>query len=165
MAMPFDLKTLTVTGIPVPVLNNVQTSNAGSMSYALSNEGTIVYVPGTGVDVNVRSVLNVDLSGKPTEFFDLKKAFEFASYSPNGKYAAFVITQQQDTNIWMYYIDGGALNQLTFYKGNAVVQFAWSPDSKTIAYATTAEDSSNSIYVKRIDGTGTAQKNLYLSFR
>ena len=158
MAVPFDLKTLTVAGLPVPVLDNVQTNgNTRSMSYALSGEGTIVYVPGTGSDTNVRSVLHVDLSGKATDFFDLKKGFEFARYSPDGNYVAFVIEEQNDSNIWIYHVEGEALNPLTFYEGGPE-RFAWSPDSKTLAYATQDEDATNSIYIKNVDGTGTAQK-------
>ena len=159
MGVPFDLENLKVTDIPAPVLDNVSTNSiTGSMSYALSHEGTIIYVPGTGSDDDVRSVLNVNLSGESTEFFDLKKRFEYARYSPDGKYVGFVIGEENDYNIWIYHIDGGAINQLTFYKQGAVSYFVWSPDSKTIAYATMAGDSTNSIYVKRIDGTGPVQK-------
>ena len=159
MAVPFDLKTLTVAGLPVPVLDNVQThDNSGSMSYALSGEGTLVYVPGTGSDTNARSVLTVDLSGEATEFFDQKKRFQHARYSPNGNYVAFSIEEQNTSNIWIYHVEGEALNQLTFYEGDGPSQFAWSPDSKTLAYATQAEDSTNSLYIKNVDGTGTAQK-------
>jgi serine/threonine-protein kinase len=159
MGVPFDLKNLRISGVPAPVLDNVQTHNrTGSMSYALSKEGTIIYVPGLGADDDLRSVLNVDLSGKPTEFFDLKKVFESARYSPNGTYVAFSIEEDDADNLWIYQMDGGAINQLTFYKEASIRLFAWSPDSKSLAYATTAEDSTNSIFVKRIDGTGTAQK-------
>jgi len=162
MGVPFDLENLRITGIPAPILDNVLTSEAGSISYALSSEGTIVYIPGTESDDNFLRLLNVDLSGKETEFFDLKKNFSFVRYSPNGKFAAFVIEQQNDANIWIYHIDGGALNQLTFYKAYGVTGslsgFVWSPDSKTVAYATIAEDSSNSIYSRNTDGTGTARK-------
>ena len=158
MAVPFDLGSLEITGSPIPVLNSISTDESGSMSYALSQEGTIVYVPDTGSDADLRSVLNVDLSGKPTDFFDLKKGFEFARYSPDGKYVALRINEDNAQNIWIYNIEGGALNQLTFYKGALRYTFAWSPDSKTIAYATMAEDSTNSIFIKKIDGTGAAQK-------
>ena len=146
--------------MPAPVLNSVHTYNfSGSMSYALSGEGTIIYVPGTGTDEELRSVLHVDLSGKATGFLDLKKKFEIVRYSPNGKYVAFSIEEGADgQNIWIYHVEGGAINQLTFYKEAGINFFAWSPDSKSLAYATTAEDSTNSIYVRRIDGTGTARK-------
>jgi Tol biopolymer transport system component len=158
MGVPFDLKNLMVTGVPAPVLDNVQTNDTGSMSYALSQEGTIAYA--TGWDVNLQqSVLNVDLSGNATEFFEQKGDFEFARYSPDGKYAALVIRDTNNqANIWIYHMEGGALNQLTFYKIRALNRFAWSPDSKAIAYGTQAEDSTNSIYIKNIDGTGTAEK-------
>ena len=158
MGVAFDLKKLMVTSVPAPVLNNVQTRETGSMSYALSKEGTIIYVPGTDSDAQGRQVLNVDLTGQATKFLDLRKRFEFASYSPDGKYVGFVILEQNDWNIWMYHIEGDALNQLTFYQGMGVTNFAWSPDSKAIAYATKAEDASNSIYLRNIDGTGAAKK-------
>jgi len=163
MGVPFDLKNLRISGVPALVLDNVLTNTrTGSMSYALSKDGTIIYVPGTGADDDARSVLNVDLSGEASEFFDLKKRFVLARYSPNGKYVGFKIDEGNDSNIWMYHIEGGALNQLTFYKGRTITDFVWSPDSKTIAYATTAEDSSNSIYLRKIDGTG-AVKKIYTS--
>jgi serine/threonine-protein kinase len=159
MAVSFDLQNLKVAGTPVPVLGQVRTLAIGSMSYALSKEGTIIYVPGIESDGSHYSVLNVDLSGRATKFFDLKRGFQFARYSPDGKYVGFIIEEANgDANIWMYHIRGGALNQLTFYNGRSVWRFAWSPDSKKIAYATMAEDSTNSIFIKRIDGTGTAEK-------
>ena len=159
MAVPFDLKNLRISGVPVSVLENVHThQSTGSMSYALSKEGTLIYVPGSGTDAGLRSVWNVDLSGKPSEFFDLKKRFTFARYSPDGKYVAFRIEEDEVDNIWVYHIDGAAINQLTFYKKGGVGSFAWSPDSKNIAYDTMDEDSTNSVYVKRIKDTGTAQK-------
>jgi serine/threonine-protein kinase len=158
MGVPFDLENLKITGVPSPVLDDVQTRETGSMSYALSEEGTIIYVPGRGTENELRSVLSVDLSGKATNFFDLKKEFELARYSPNGKYVAFSIDEGDDENIWIYHIEGGAINQLTFYKEGGARYFAWSPDSKTLAYGTTAEDSTNGIYIKRIDGAGAAQK-------
>jgi serine/threonine-protein kinase len=160
MGVPFDLKNLRVSGVPVPLLDNVQTHRYwGGMSYALSRGGTIIYVPGTRVDDDLRSVLNVDLSGKATEFFKMRKGFEFVRYSPDGNYVAFSIREKDnDANIWIYDVEGEALSQLTFYTGGGVSQFAWSPDSKILAYATQAEDSTNSIYIRNADGTGTAQK-------
>jgi len=158
MAVPFDLKNLKISGLPAPVLDNVQTYRFGHMSYALSKEGTIIYVPGTGGDNDLRTVLNVDLSGKATELFDLKKRFTFARNSPDGKYVALRIEEENAANIWIYHVEGGAMNQLTFYKEGYVGWYAWSPDSKSIAYPTTAEDSTNSFYIRRSDGSGTVKK-------
>ena len=160
MGVVFDLKNLRISGLPAPVLDNVQTASlTGSMSYALSTEGTIIYVPVTDSDDQGHTVLNVDLAGQATDFFNLRKSFEFASYSPDGKYVGFVIVEQNHSNIWIYHIAGDVLNQLTFYKKRgATTGFVWSPDSKTIAFATTAEDLSNSIYLRNIDGTGAAKK-------
>ena len=108
MGVLFDLKNLKISGVPAPVLDNVQTNReTGSMSYALSKEGTIIYVPDVGADRYMRSVLNIDLAGKATDFFDLKKRFELARYSPNGKYVAFRVDDDSAENIWIYHIEGG----------------------------------------------------------
>ena len=158
MGVPFDLKNLKITGVPAPVLDDVQTRETGSMSYAFSEAGTIIYVPGTEAENERRSVLSVDLSGKATNFFDLKKEFEVARYSPNGKYVAFKIEENGADNIWIYHIDGGAINQLTFHKVAGLTSFAWSPDSKSLAYTIMDTGGILSMYLKRIDGTGSAQK-------
>jgi len=129
------------------------------MSFALSSEGTTIYVPGTAVDDDVRSVLKVDLLGQPSEFIKMRKRFLYARYSPDGNYVAFSIQENNnDANIWIYHVEGEAIRPLTFYKSADTFQFAWSPDSKTIAFATAAEDSTNSIYIRNIDGTGSARK-------
>jgi len=45
-AVPFDLKTLSVSGTPVPVLNGVLTNELeGWADYWVSENGTLVYVP------------------------------------------------------------------------------------------------------------------------
>ena len=44
--MPFDLAMLEVTGDPVPVLEEVITKPSGAVNFSLSNEGSLIYVPG-----------------------------------------------------------------------------------------------------------------------
>jgi eukaryotic-like serine/threonine-protein kinase len=155
MGVPFDLKRLEVAGPPAPVLDNVKTDlGTGSMSYALSREGTLIFVPRK--EDNLKWISFVNLSGVEGTFSDIKKYFNFARYAPNGKYVAFGLFDNA-YNIWIYNTSGGAINPLTFYK-EGYIPFAWSPDSRHIAYATRAEDSTNSVYIKRIDGSGNARK-------
>ena len=45
-AVPFDLNTLEVTGGPVPVVEGVLRAG-GAPQYAVSDSGTLVYMPGT----------------------------------------------------------------------------------------------------------------------
>ena len=162
MGVPFDLKSLRATGVPAPVLDNVATHPRwGGMSYALSSEGTIIYTPGVEVDPDVTSVLEVDLAGQSSKLFDLQKRIEWARYSPDGSFVGFVIREENVNNIWIYYIDGGAMEQLTQYEDAGVGLFAWSPDSKWLAYATGA-DGTGSIYVVPVDGS-EATKKIYTS--
>ena len=46
MAMPFDLKRLTVAGTPVPVLEGVRLGGFGRSEFSLSADGTLVYLSG-----------------------------------------------------------------------------------------------------------------------
>ena len=54
MAVLFDLETLDVTSDPVPVLQGVR-QNFGTVDYALSDEGTFVYIP-SSEKIALRSV-------------------------------------------------------------------------------------------------------------
>jgi len=72
--------------------------------------------------------------------------------------SVFLITEQGNSNIWIYHVTGGAINQLTFYKEQRIGGFAWSPDSKTLAYVTSPNASPDSFYIKRIDGNRAARK-------
>jgi serine/threonine-protein kinase len=169
IAAPFDLENLRITGDPVPVLENVQTNlSSGAMNYAISQSGTIIYATDAGsASDSKRSVLNVDLAGNATDFFALEKNFELARYSPNGKYVAFVIREQNVPNIWIYDMASQSLNQLTFHQESIYKAFwgiAWSPDSKFIAYDAAEEDSVDTIYMKKIDGSGSAEKIFTTTF-
>ena len=156
MGVPFDLKSLRITGPPVPVIDNVKTDwESGGMSYALSGEGTLIFVPRK--EDYLRWISFVNLSGIESAFSDMKKYFMFTRYAPNARYVAFII-HDIASNIWIYDTDGGALNPLTFYKDNGISYFAWSPDSRRIAYAAQAEDSTQSIFIKSIDGSGNTKK-------
>ncbi|MCK5364745.1 MAG: hypothetical protein KAR22_17335, partial [Gammaproteobacteria bacterium] len=47
-AVPFDLDAVEVKGDPIPVLEGVVTQARGDAHFSLAEDGTLVYVPGTG---------------------------------------------------------------------------------------------------------------------
>ena len=68
MAAPFDLARLEVAGDPVPILEGVRNTPYRAVDYAFSNDGTLVYVPGTGDSTYIPGTLVwVDRSGQEGE--------------------------------------------------------------------------------------------------
>jgi serine/threonine-protein kinase len=52
-AIAFDLKRLEVTGNPIPVVEHVLAKPTGAADFALAQNGTLVYVSGTGQRIGV----------------------------------------------------------------------------------------------------------------
>ena len=64
MAVPFDPQRLTVTGAPVSVVEGVvQSPTTGAAQYSISATGSLVYVPGTGVQAAPSRLVWVDRKG------------------------------------------------------------------------------------------------------
>ena len=60
MAVPFKVSELAVTGEPVALIQGVRRASGGAADYALSANGTLVYVPGTAEAVSNAAVVWVD---------------------------------------------------------------------------------------------------------
>ena len=85
MATPFDLTSLEVTRDPVPVLQRVRGNLPGYVDYAISNNGTLVYVPG-GINVlHAHSLVWVDREGRETLVTEEKHSYTMPRISPDGK--------------------------------------------------------------------------------
>ena len=126
MVVPFDLAALEVIGDSVPVVQGVRQTAVGHVDYALSDEGTLVYVPGQMTDV--QSLVWVDREGVETEITQREASFGTPRISPNGRQIAVAISTGGETqNIWIYDLESKFLRRLTF-EGGGVVN--WSPDGK-----------------------------------
>ena len=62
MVVPFDLAALEVTGDSVPVVQGVRQAPSTVVDYAISDNGTLVYVPGSSQG-NERTLVWVDREG------------------------------------------------------------------------------------------------------
>jgi serine/threonine protein kinase len=64
-AVPFDLGTLEAVGGPIPIVQGVFRAG-GAPQYAISNSGTLVYIPGTigAAELEQRTLVWVDREGK-----------------------------------------------------------------------------------------------------
>jgi serine/threonine-protein kinase len=157
MAVPFDLAKLEITGDPTPVLQGVRSNYPGSHDYALSDQGTLVYIPGqVGVD---HSLVWVERDGNETLVTEEKREYAGSRISPDGKQAAFSIHQGgSPRSVWIYDFVRDTFSRLTF-EGTSAGMPIWSPDGSWIVYQNNPDGKRN-MYRQPADRTGQPERLL-----
>jgi len=129
MAVVFDLETLEVTTDPVPVLEGVSQSTSFGANYALSEGGTLVYIP---PPQDVQSLVWVDRNGVESVLTREEVSFGTPRMSPHGDMVSLAISKSGETQqIWIYNLEGDPVRQVTFGSGSSQI---WSPDGKWIIF-------------------------------
>jgi eukaryotic-like serine/threonine-protein kinase len=149
-AVPFDLNTLKVVGGQVPIVEGVLRTG-GAPQYAVSDSGTLVYVPGTSVSVSGRTLVWVNRDGKEEPLPAEPHGYNNARISPDGTKVALQITTGLNRDIWIWDLVRKTLTRLTF--GAPAIFPLWTTDGKRIAFASSREGGLK-VYWKTADGTG-----------
>jgi len=156
--VPFDLKRLEVTGAPTPVLDGALTltGNSGAAGFAVSPNGSVVYIPGSAIVTD--GVLTwVDRENHTRALGAPARAYYSPRISPDGQRVAVTIASETEYDVWVYNLPDGPLTRLTFDgRSSAGV---WSPDGKRMAYLST-RSGGFAILLKSVDGTG-AEESLF----
>jgi Tol biopolymer transport system component len=85
-----------------------------SVDYALSDEGTLVYVPSGGT-VATSNLVWVDREGTERQVNQEKRSYSSPDISPDGKRAALqTLEESGNRNVWIYDFDGDSFSRLTF---------------------------------------------------
>jgi serine/threonine-protein kinase len=152
-AIAFDLDTLETSGGPVPLIEDIS-ERYGSALYAISDSGTLAYIPAIGDAAVVQNTLVwIDRNGKEEPLEAPPKAYSQPKISPDGKYLALTVATGNDEDIWIWDFVRRTLTRLTFDK----VQDAypvWTLDGKRIVFHTHKKDSQSNVCWKAADGTG-----------
>ena len=140
MAVLFDLTSLEVTGDPAPVVQGVRGNLPGYVDYAVSDNGTLVYVPGGSGGLHEHILVWVDRAGRETLVTEEKRTFRAPRISPDGKMVAVSISESPGVNqVWIYNLEDDSLNRLTFEEESSG-SATWSPDSKWLAFSSGRTD-------------------------
>ena len=154
LAVPFDLRTLQVKGIPVPVVEGVVTNaSQGAAQLAVSSAGSIAYVSGSEVQGS-RMLVWVDRRGTVQPVSAPRQNYESPRLSPDGQRAAMTIEGGAGglRDIWLYQFARGTLSRLAFGEIDAETP-VWTPDGKRVTYAVTRSNPVRQIVSKPADGS------------
>lgn len=149
MAQSLDVKTLSLVGEPVPVVQQIGTGR-GHAHFSVTSTGVLAYRTGAGPSVQLRWL---DRKGAAGPRIGEPGKLALISASPDESQIALF---RSDTNsnsggdIWLLDLARNVEARLTTGQSAAVMNDygpIWSPDGKQLAYA-----SGNSIYVKDTGG-------------
>jgi eukaryotic-like serine/threonine-protein kinase len=81
--------------------------------------------------------------GPPAKMFDLPPAANtfWHRWTADGRYLTYIDTRKGVSNIWAQPVAGGPPKQLTGFKSDLIIQFAWSGDGKHLAFSRSTETS------------------------
>ena len=147
MLARFDPGRLEVQGTPVQVLGDLMTVPlSGAPQFAISATGTLVYLSGpAGVYEN--NLDWIERGGKAQPFGIKPGLYQSPRFSPDGRKVALTV-RLPTPEIWIYDLDRGALQQMTFAAGENEIP-VWSSDGRKIAYAGNGRKQA---YVFPVDG-------------
>jgi len=156
-AVPFDLGTLK-WGESVQMIEGVYRSSERYLpQYAVSDSGTLIYVPEGSVTSTRRNLAWVDRQGREEVLKAETKAYRDPRISPDGKRIALSVTAASNSNIWIWDLIRETLNRLTT-DASIDIQPLWTRDGKRIFFASDSKVGGNMrVYWKAADGTGEVE--------
>ncbi len=167
-AVPFDIETMDVTGVGVPVVDGVQPVargvfdvrtpySGGDVNFVVTANGTLAYVRGRVATEADRVLALVDRSGT-AERLDVPPLPYFSPrLAPDGASLA-VQTVESDGRgvIWLYDLAGDtAIRRLTHDGSN--IRPIWTRDSRRVTFASD-RDGTMSLYSQAVDGSSSAER-------
>ncbi len=159
-AMPFDLANLKVAGSPAPVLDNVRIEAAvGVAQYAISNDGTLIYLP--GVFQGKSTLIWLDRKGRAEQLHFPAETYGTFQLSPDGKRLAINVKNMK-WEVWIFDLLRGSRSKLTIEGNNYCA--VWTPDGRSVTFGSDQTGDYN-IFMQSADGSGEIKQLTKSEFR
>lgn len=154
-AAPFDVERLERLGEPAPVLEGmVFGPNTGAAQLSVSNEGSLVYVPGGGVARSGTSFEWVSRTGEPKAVANSEN-WVMLRLSPDGNRMAVVIATGASPDIWIHDAARELTSRLTTAPDLGFVTPVWTPNGQRIVFSSLK---TRNLFWQRTDGTGVVDR-------
>jgi Tol biopolymer transport system component len=135
MAQPFDVQRLALTGEPVPVADQIQTSitSVPVGAFSASENGVLAYQTGTSAEYGVQLTW-LDRAGKAVGIVAGRARYNDIELSPDGRQAAVSIPRpEQRRDVWLIDMARGVPTRFTFDEAGAQTA-VWSPDGTRVIF-------------------------------
>jgi len=154
MAAPFDARHGRLTGAPVMMLQNVASEqNNGTVQFAVSATGTLVFQPASGAGAGL---VWVDRSGHRTLVDStLSRVGAAMALSPDGGRIAFSRHGASEEQVWIRELATGAAFRLSFGVDDGS-RPEFTPDGRQVAFLGT-RDGVRTVWLRRADGSDSAR--------
>jgi len=137
LAAPFDAGTMSLTGDPAVILDDVRTEATGALQATWSTDGTLIYAPGS--DGSVGRLVWIDREGKSRTALDLPEAvYGDFKLSPDGSTLAYTLREGNRSRVWLYELDRGAPRPLT--RGPIDMKPAWTLEGDALFFRSTGTE-------------------------
>jgi serine/threonine-protein kinase len=158
----FNVDRLEVSGETVPLVFGVRRVNApggntGAAFFSISDNGTLIYVPGvSSVPSGASGLVWVAPDGMRTPLKVPPDRYAHPRLSPDGKWLAVERQSNETTDIWIYETSGETeLRRLTDGGNNRYP--VWSRDGQHVAFQSD-RDGNSGIFLQKYDGTGSVER-------
>lgn len=148
LAAPFDLAARQIRTSGRPVQAGIATAATGVAHFAISDNGTLVHVPGQAQTLR-RSLVGVDRSGNADAPYVAGEALEEPRVSRDGR-SVILSARGQRSDLWLFEFARAGLTRATFEGEN----FAgiWGPDDEWLTFSSSRRGGASDLYVVRPDG-------------
>ena len=150
LVAPFDPNTLTLAGLPVPLLDEARNDGGAAEGFVsqlvISQSGTLAYVPAVDSTLAMGVVSpngRFELLGPPPNQFDTPRV------SPDGRYVAVEVLRGQQTEVHIHDVARGTTSKLTQEGSDRWA--AWHPDGSAVAVWSRRQDE-RGLYLKNRNG-------------
>jgi serine/threonine-protein kinase len=147
-AVRFDLRSVSVQGEPVPVLDGVLTKESGVAEFAVADNGTLAFLPG-GARQALHRLVWLERDGSTAALPLEPRGYTDARLSPDGRRVAVTIAERDTVGIWTYDLVQDTFTRL-LPREERVDSPVWSPDSRRIAFWSGTDPG---IYTVAVDGS------------
>ena len=157
-AIRFDAQKLEIIGEGVPVLDQLAVTNTGAAQYAVSDTGSLVFIPGSSASGGfaARDLVWVTRAGGRQEPLGVEaRPYTYPRLSPDeSKVAVNILDQQND--VWVWDLRRHTSQRITF---DPSTDFApvWTLDGRFLFFASTRGGTPN-LFRRPADGTGMDER-------
>lgn len=158
-AAPFDIDRLELVGPPVPALEGLASYTvSGAAQFAVSEDGTLVYVAGQAAGTPPAPIVWMDRNGKTTALRAQPADWTNPAFSPDGQRLAVDINDGKQRDVWVYEWARDTLSRLTFDATMAAWPL-WTSNGQRLVFSSRRGDKiTTNLYWQRADGAGDVQR-------